>query len=306
MLQSKQSEAFLAVMETGSFEAAAEKLYLTASAVTLRIQSLEKALGHILLIRERPCRATKAGQMLLEHLQHTRLIQESFLQDLQGKAENSQFYKVRIGSNADSLATWLLPALQHCLIEQQIALELKIEDQTQTHHLLETGLVNACISTEQQPMKGCVAKPLGLMRYKLVATPTFKTNWFAQGINRDSLSQAPAVIFNAQDHMHAALLLENFGLHPQAYPHHFIPSSTAFLAMIELGLGYGLVPLIQMQDQLEQGTLLELAANSPVDVMLYWHHWKRQSAALEKLTTTILEQSRHYLSPAAINSNRHQ
>lgn len=297
MLHSKQSEAFLAVMETGSFEVAAEKLYLTPSAVTLRIQALEKALGHILLVRERPCRTTAAGQKLLEHLQHTRLIQDSFLQDLQGKAEDSLFYKIRIGSNADSLSTWLLPALQQCLIEQQIVLELKIEDQTQTYHLLETGLVNACISTEQQPMKDCVAKQLGLMRYKLVATPAFKAQWFAQGLNHDSLSKAPAVIFNDQDHLHANLLLHNFGLNSSAYPQHSIPASTAFLEMIELGLGYGLVPLIQMQEQLKLGKLIELAAKMPMDVMLYWHHWKRQSAALEKLTTTVIAQSRHYLAP---------
>lgn len=295
MLQNKQSEAFLAVIETGSFELAAEKLYLTASAVTLRIQSLEKALGHILIIRERPCRTTPAGQKLLEHLQHTRLIQESFLQDLQGQSQQSSFYKVRIGSNADSLATWLLPAVQQCLIEQQIMLEVKVEDQSQTHQLLETGLVNACISTESQPMKGCVAQALGCMRYKLVATPIFQARYFPRGIDRSSLMQAPAVIFNHQDHLHADLLLKHFGLNNTVYPQHFIPSSTAFLQMISLGLGYGLVPLIQMQDQLKQGQLLELAVDHPVDVMLYWHHWKRQSAPLEKLSQALLVQSQRYL-----------
>ena len=65
MLQSKQSEAFLAVAETGSFELAAERLSITASAVTLRVQSLEKNLGHLLIVRERPCRATQAGLSLL-------------------------------------------------------------------------------------------------------------------------------------------------------------------------------------------------------------------------------------------------
>ena len=42
MLQSKHSEAFLAVAETGSFEQAAIRLNITASAVTLRLQTLEK------------------------------------------------------------------------------------------------------------------------------------------------------------------------------------------------------------------------------------------------------------------------
>ncbi len=58
MLSNKSCEAFLAVAESGSFEYAAQQLYITASAVTLRVQSLEKDLGKILLLRERPCRVT--------------------------------------------------------------------------------------------------------------------------------------------------------------------------------------------------------------------------------------------------------
>ena len=48
MLQSKHSEAFLAVAETGSFEQAAIRLNITASAVTLRLQTLEKNLDKCL------------------------------------------------------------------------------------------------------------------------------------------------------------------------------------------------------------------------------------------------------------------
>lgn len=67
MLNSKQCEAFLAVAETGSFELAAERLYVTASAITLRVQNLEKDLGQMLILRERPCRTTQAGQALLHY-----------------------------------------------------------------------------------------------------------------------------------------------------------------------------------------------------------------------------------------------
>ncbi|TCM67829.1 LysR family transcriptional regulator (chromosome initiation inhibitor) [Acinetobacter calcoaceticus] len=297
MLQSKQSDAFLAVIETGSFEAASAQLHLTAAAVSLRVQSLEKALGQILIVRERPCRPTLVGQQLLEHLQHIRLIQEGFLQNIQERTADSACYKIRVGSNADSLSTWLLGALQEILIKANIVLELNIDDQTQTYHLLETGLVNACISTEPQAMKACVAEPLGLMRYKLVASADFCQRWFAQGLNHQSLQLAPAVIFNEKDHLHTELLLKHFGLNSQRYPHHYIPSSTAFLHSIELGLGYGLLPLIQMQEQLANGSLIELAVDHPVDVALYWHHWKRQSLPLQQLTQHLLQQARRYLSP---------
>ena len=51
MLDSKQCEAFLAVAEVGSFDAAGEHLCITPSAVSLRVQALEKYLGQILIIR---------------------------------------------------------------------------------------------------------------------------------------------------------------------------------------------------------------------------------------------------------------
>ncbi len=91
MLPHKSCEAFLAVVETGSFEQAAIRLHITASAVTLRVQSLEKQLGHTLILRERPCRVTAMGQTLLEHLQHQRLMEQNLLQQLKGKSEDSSF-----------------------------------------------------------------------------------------------------------------------------------------------------------------------------------------------------------------------
>lgn len=47
MLNAKQCDAFYAVAKTGSFDLAAEQLNITASAVTLRVQSLEKKIGTI-------------------------------------------------------------------------------------------------------------------------------------------------------------------------------------------------------------------------------------------------------------------
>ena len=178
MLQSKHSEAFLAVAETGSFEQAALRLNITASAVTLRLQTLEKKLGHVLIVRERPCRPTLAGQSLLHYLQHSKLLEHNFLQNLTGQTANA-FYQVNIATNADSLATWLLPLLKDLLIEEKIVIHFQVDDQSQTHHLLEAGLVNACVTTESEAMKGCVAEYLGEMHYRFVATPDWITTYLS-------------------------------------------------------------------------------------------------------------------------------
>lgn len=295
MLQSKQTEALLAVAETGSFELAAEKLNITASAVTLRVQSLEKFLGHILIIRERPCRVNQAGRVLLQHLQHARLLQQNLIHALTGKVDSTEFCKISIATNADSLATWLLPVLQQSVLDNHITLELKTEDQSQTYHLLETGLVNACISTENQPMKGCVAQILGKMRYRMVATPEFCQKWFKNGISRETLKNSPAVIYNHKDQLHQHFMQQHYGLMPNTYPCHFIPSSVAFMDAIQLHFGFGLLPELQIQDHLKTGALIEIIPEAQTDVVLYWHHWKRQLPQLEQLTIQLIQKAQHIL-----------
>lgn len=90
-----------------------------SSAVSLRVQALEKYLGQILIIRGRPCVLTQAGQTLLQHLRHTRLMEQNLLQGLMGKSSESEFYKIALASNADSLATWLLPSIQQTLLKKK-------------------------------------------------------------------------------------------------------------------------------------------------------------------------------------------
>ncbi|MCL6240548.1 LysR family transcriptional regulator ArgP [Acinetobacter amyesii] len=294
MLQSKHSEAFLAVAETGSFEQAALRLNITASAVTLRLQTLEKKLGHVLIVRERPCRPTLAGQSLLHYLQHSKLLEHNFLQNLTGQTANA-FYQVNIATNADSLATWLLPLLKDLLIEEKIVIHFQVDDQSQTHHLLEAGLVNACVTTESEAMKGCVAEYLGEMHYRFVATPDFIQRWLGQGVTRNALRAAPALIFNEKDDLHTQSIQKNFGLNPSQYPHHFIPSSTAFFDAITIGLGYGWLPDYQSKDLLAAGKLIELSTELSIDLALYWHHWNQQSVQLQKLTAVVLQHAKDHM-----------
>jgi LysR family transcriptional regulator, chromosome initiation inhibitor len=287
MLNHKQCEAFLAVAETGSFDLAAERLCLTASAITLRVQQLEKYLGHVLIVRERPCRVTTSGQSLLHYLQHRRLLEDQLLQQLTGQSKGHDFYQLNIATNDDSLATWLLSTLQEVLLEEKIVLHLQVDDQSQTHRLLEAGRVNACISTEVQAMKGCQAIPINTMTYHLVATPDFVERWFKHGLTRDSVKQAPAVIYNAKDTLHTDLIQQYFGLNPQSYPHHYIPSSTSFVDAILLGLGFGMLPDAQIGTRLETGELINLLPQYRHELKLYWHHWNQQSKQLQKLTSVL-------------------
>ncbi|MDR3433500.1 MAG: LysR family transcriptional regulator [Rouxiella aceris] len=63
----KKIDAFIAVVESGSFEGASIRLNITASAVSLRISSLEIELGVKLITRKRPCELTAAGAGIYRH-----------------------------------------------------------------------------------------------------------------------------------------------------------------------------------------------------------------------------------------------
>ena len=50
-----QLAALSAVVEFGSFDAAAEHLHVTPSAISQRIKALEQRVGQVLVLREKPC-----------------------------------------------------------------------------------------------------------------------------------------------------------------------------------------------------------------------------------------------------------
>lgn len=133
------------------------------------------------------------------------------------------------------------------------------------------------------------------MRYKMLASADFAAHWFRKGVNRESLRKTPAVIFNHKDLMHSEILLKGYGLLMQSYPYSFIPATDAFVKAIQLGLGYGMVPELQVQPLLENGTLVDIMPDAQLDIPLYWHHWKRQSEQLNVLTECIVQAAKQAL-----------
>lgn len=292
-LDSRQCEALLAVIEGGSFEQAAALLHLTPSAVSQRVRALETFIGNPLVVRTRPCRATPAGARLLQYLRRVQALEN----ELQADFVDAQATPMRVtlAVNADTLGSWLLPALAHFLIREQIMIDLTVDDQDHTYTLLESGLVLGCISTEAQPMRGCVAEPLGVMRYRCMASPDFRARWFAKGFTRAAIRQAPVIVFNRKDRLQADFLLQHYGLPDDAYPCHYIPASEPYMQAIVLGLGWGMLPELQMHSLYADGALVDLAPNRPTDIGLFWHRWKVQSPRMERLSATLVEAARQVL-----------
>ncbi len=293
MLDSRKGEALLAVIDSGSFEQAAALLHLTPSAVSQRVSAMEAELGTPLLVRGKPCRATQAGQRVVQYLRRSRLLEAEFMADHEGDLDAP--LSVSLAVNNDSLATWLLPAMAPFLVEQRILIDIALDDQDHTYALLAQGKVMAGVSTETKAMRGCTAEALGVMRYRLLASPAFAARWFPQGLQREAARKAPLMVFDRKDNLQAEFLQRELGLPPGSYPCHYIGSSEPFLRAIELGLGYGMLPDLQAGTQLAAGKLLDLAPATPTDIALYWHAWRVQSPKLDLLSKQVVEAARRVL-----------
>lgn len=286
-LDPKQTEAFRAVITTGSFEQAALSLHLTPPAISQRVRALESALGSALVVRSRPCRATETGQRLMQFLKRATLLEADLMAEL---AERSDAPLVVVAAlNADSLGTWFFPALAEVLIRERVLLDLTVEDQDHTYSLLETGLAIGCISTEPKPMRGCTASALGSMRYRLVASSGFRQQHFSNGLTRNAARKAPVVAYTRKDSLTSSFLLQQLGLPDGAYPCHYVPGAEPHFNAIRYGLGYGMVPELLLADSLAKGDVVDLVEHAPLDISLYWHTWKVQSPRMENLSRQIVE-----------------
>lgn len=294
-LDSRQCEAFISAVDHGSLELAARALRLTSSAISQRIKALEMELGNTLLIRSRPCRATAAGQTLLQHLRRVAELEQDLHSEFSG--QQSAAIRISLAVNADSLDSWFLPALSEFLIAENILLEAAIDDQDHTHGLLESGMALGCISAEAQAMRGCQAVPLGVMRYQIVASQTYCQRWFPKGMTREAARLAPVMTFNRKDKLQSQILQEHFGLPEHAYPTHYVPATTPYNRALLLGLGWGVVPelMLDAMNEGEQEQLVRLMPAHPVDVALYWHHWKVQTPRLARLSSTLIKKARDSL-----------
>ncbi|MCJ7799030.1 MAG: HTH-type transcriptional regulator ArgP [Polaromonas sp.] len=283
MLDARQLDALAAVIEHGSFGAAAKALSLTLAAVSLRIKSLEAALGQRLLVRGKQVRATPAGQALLGHVKQVRLMESDLMAGLPGGGAGKQTLSVAV--NADSLTSWFLPGVAGALQAHRLLLDVVVDDQDHTHDALKSGDVVGCVTTLAQSMRGCVAEPLGIMRYRCVAAPALIAEW--GGALPHRLLRSPAVIFNRKDALQDAYLAQHFNLRDALYPRHFVPAVDAFELALGLGLGWGMVPDMQLAARPAGLPLQEVLPGHPVDVVLYWQHWAREPLAAQRLTQAI-------------------
>jgi LysR family transcriptional regulator (chromosome initiation inhibitor) len=290
----EQLETLAAVVTAGTFEAAASRLSVTPSAVSQRIKALEQQLGRVVVVRSKPIRVTESGTALLRLIQQLVVLEQAAAVEL-GVAESVASVSIPLAVNADSMATWLLPALAEVARAHPLVFELHRDDQEYTAGLLAAGTVMAAVTSDSRPVTGCTVTQLGRMRYHAVASPDFAARWLPDGPTVAALAVAPVVEFDRKDELQARYLraVTRTALAP---PRHFVPASADFAVAIELGLGWGMLPEAQSEPGRRSGALVVLDPARTVAVPLYWQQWNLRSAALDAVAAVVVSHARSALS----------
>ena len=72
-------------------------------------------------------------------------------------------------------------------------------------------------------------------------------------------------------------------------------ASNDFATAIKLGLGWGMLPALQSNVELERGDLVRLGG-SPVDVPLFWQQWNLRSPLLDAIAEAVIAEAQDQLS----------
>ncbi|MEU9252069.1 LysR family transcriptional regulator ArgP [Streptomyces sp. NPDC048270] len=292
-----QVRTLLAVVDEGTFDAAAAALHVTPSAVSQRVKALEQRTGRVLLMRTKPVRATDSGEVVVRFARQLARLERDARAEL-GMAEGRGPVRLPIAVNADSLATWFLPVLGRVPQDPPVCVELHREDESHTTALLREGQVMAAVTSSPDPVAGCSVRMLGLARYLPVASPRFAARHLTGELEGD-LRRAPTIVFDRKDELQDAFVRSLVGARPgsragsravTAGPvRHHVPTSEGFRDAVVAGLGWGMVPEQQAGPLVRTGELVLLAPRRPMDVPLYWQQWKLDSPALSLVARLVAD-----------------
>ena len=246
---------------------------------------------------------SEAGRPLLRYAEQLALLESETLAELgvpegAAKGEPGAVTRVPLVVNADSLDSWFAAVFANLGGQSAITLDIRVEDQDHSLALLREGSAMAGVSAAADAVQGCRVEALGVMRYRALATPTYVARHFPAGVDAATLARAPMLMFNRKDALQEVSMrrLTSAAVRP---PTHAVPTTGAFVAAIERGLAWGMVPEVLAAEALAAGALVDIVPGEVLDVPLYWHRWRIASQALDTLTRHVREAAGTALRPAS-------
>ena len=161
MLEIKHLRTIMAIADHGSLVLAADKLFLTQSALSHQIKEIESRLGVTLFIRKsRPLRLTPAGERLLDAAHSVLPLMTATERDLQRFA-GGQTGRLHIAIECHSCFDWLMPAINAYRNDwRDVEVDLSTAFNFVPLPALQKGRLDVVITSEPQAIAGIHYEPL--------------------------------------------------------------------------------------------------------------------------------------------------
>lgn len=276
MINLYKLEIFTVVVQAGSFSKAAERLYLTQSAVSQHIQDLESQLGAQIFHRgRRGVSLTVAGAVLLDYANAILKL----LREAENAVTNVELLvggQLKIGATPGA-DVYLMPdwvgSFQHRFPLLTVSLETNITSQIAAdvmHHVIDLGVVEGELRAEEG------LKQVELLEVNQVVIVGANHPWFnLNAISVEMLSGQPFIARLRQSHTRT--WIENL-LQPQKVNLNIIAefaNPEAIKRAVIAGMGISILPEYTVQPELKLGILHALTIQGLTlhrTIKLIWQH----------------------------------
>jgi DNA-binding transcriptional LysR family regulator len=233
-------EAFYWVATLKSVSRAAEKLFLTQSAMSARVAALEEELGVLLLDRrDKQFRLTVAGGRFVSYAQKFLELQREVKTEMgSGQAMAAS---LRIGAIESVLHSWLIPWIEMLRVEQPgLELELTVETTPVLMDQVQRGAQDIVFAALPAGGEGVRTKALSAMAMCFVGQATQHRK---RAYTLPELAKGELLTFQRGSQPHVALL---DALRQAKVEHkrvHAISSISAMAQLVQGGFGVATLPL---------------------------------------------------------------
>ncbi len=265
-------EAFYWVASLKSMSRAAEKLFITQSAMSSRIAALEEELGALLLDRrDRQIRLTVAGSRFLVYAERLLAMQREIKSEM-GSA-TARALSLRLGAIESVLHSWLIEWVQHMRQTQPgFELELTVETTPVLVEQVRRGTLDLAFAAMPAAADGLRSRALPPMEMVFVGhRDLHRKRRYALA----DLASLELLTFQRGSQPHVALLdlFRRAGLEPPRV--HTISSISAMVQLVEGGFGVATLPQAAVARLAERLPLKPLACEAtltPLPVHLSYRH----------------------------------
>lgn len=274
-IPSHELQAFRMVATVLSFSAAAKRVHITQSALSQRIQSLERNLGLTLFVRDRKAiRLTEAGVRLLRFCQAKDHLESELLNELIAAPGGKLGGHLRVAGYSSIMHSVIMPSLAPLLRENPaIQFEFSMHEIDELPGVLMRGEADFVLMDHKHHKNNLITEILGKERYVLIQSSHYPvTNTY---LDHDPNDKITNLFFKMQGKDNPTLMRS------------YVDDIGGVLNGVMLGLGQGVVPCHLLQKKLP---VQVVKGTKPMIIPVVLHYFRQPYySSLQKVIIEALK-----------------